>query len=174
MRTMIAALLLACTTLVATAALAQDRVDQATDMQALRTALQKDKRAYVASTLQLTPTEAKRFWPAYETYQRSLDRADRQRVVAVEALISADRPASELYARNLTRELIAPYLRMEKLSDAIVLSWPTNAVDFKLERKSALGTFNWSAYDGNVFGEGSQWKLRLTNTVGQEYFRLKK
>ncbi len=82
---------------------AQDMVD----MQALRKAVQSDKKAFVESTLKLNGAEAKRFWPLYAAYQRDLDMANRRRVVAVEALIALDRPLSDLYARNLATELIA-------------------------------------------------------------------
>ncbi len=52
-------------------AFAQDRVRDVTDMQALRAAVRADKKAYVASMLMLTPAEAKKFWPAYDAYQRT-------------------------------------------------------------------------------------------------------
>src|SRR6185437_1721643 len=51
-------------------AAAQDKGDDATGMQALRTAMKTDKRAYIASQLSLTSAEAKRFWPIYDSYQR--------------------------------------------------------------------------------------------------------
>jgi|SRR5208283_474549 len=78
-----------------------------TDMQALRAAVRADKKALVASTLQLTDVEAKRFWPIYDTYQRELDLANQKRVVAVEGLVSRDRPVSDLYAKTLANDLIA-------------------------------------------------------------------
>ena len=59
------------------------------------------------STLKLTPAEAKRFWPIYDTYQRVVDSTNQRRVVAVEALISRDKPITDLYAKNLATELIA-------------------------------------------------------------------
>ncbi len=86
---------------------AQDKPADVTDMQALRTAVRTDKKALVASTLNLTPAEAKKFWPLYDEYQRNLDMTNRRRVVAVQQLIAQDKPASDLYARNLANELIA-------------------------------------------------------------------
>jgi hypothetical protein len=85
-------------------ALAEDRIADVTDMQALRKAAQADKKALVASTLKLTDAEAKRFWPVYDAYQRDLDVANRRRVVAVEGLIALDKPVSDLYAKNLSNE----------------------------------------------------------------------
>ena len=77
-----------------------------TDLQALRTAVQADKKALVATTLNLTPAEANKFWPLYDAYQRTLDRANRQRSVTLEGSIARDTPVSDLYARNLARDLI--------------------------------------------------------------------
>src|ERR1700674_865410 len=88
-------------------AAAEDKVADITDMQALRGAVRSDKKALVASTLKLTDAEAKRFWPVYDAYQRDVDLANRRRNVTLEALIGLDKPASDLYARNLANELIA-------------------------------------------------------------------
>jgi Spy/CpxP family protein refolding chaperone len=77
------------------------------DMQALRTGLRTDKKALVMNTLTLNDAEAKKFWPIYDAYQRSVDAANRRRVVAAEQLIGTDRPISDLFARALANELIA-------------------------------------------------------------------
>ncbi len=87
--------------------LAQDKVPEVTDMQALRKAINTDKKALVESVLDLTPAEAKKFWPIYTAYQRSLDAADRQRAVVLEGLAARERPASDLYARSLAVGLIS-------------------------------------------------------------------
>ncbi len=76
-------------------------------MNALRAAVRADKKALVASTLKLTTLEAKRFWPIYENYQRVLNATNRRLALAVEAVVTLDRPISDLYARNLANELIA-------------------------------------------------------------------
>ena len=86
---------------------AEDKIADVTDMQALRKAVQSDKKAFVASTLKLTDVEAKRFWPVYDAYQRDLDVANRRRVVAIEGLIGLNKPMSDLYAKNLANELTA-------------------------------------------------------------------
>jgi hypothetical protein len=88
-------------------AAAQDKNADMTDMQALRAAVKADKRALVASTLQLTDAEAKKFWPLYDAYQRTLDATNRQRNLVVVDLVALDKPLSDLYARTLARELIA-------------------------------------------------------------------
>jgi hypothetical protein len=85
---------------------AQDKAD-VTDMQALRNAVRADKKAFVASVLNLTDAEAKKFWPLYDGYQRDVDLANRRKNVVLEVLISRDKPFTDLYARNLATELIA-------------------------------------------------------------------
>jgi Spy/CpxP family protein refolding chaperone len=84
----------------------QDRTAEEAAIAALRKAVQTDKRALVASTLQLTDAEAKKFWPIYDSYQRVYDMLNRERNTALEGLVARDRPMSDLYARNLANELI--------------------------------------------------------------------
>jgi len=101
------ALVCAWSLLAAPMAIAEGNAADATDMQALRTAVRADKKAFVASTLKLTDAEAKRFWPIYDNYQRAVDSANQRRVVAVEGLIALDKPISDLYAKSLANDLIA-------------------------------------------------------------------
>jgi hypothetical protein len=107
MRKILAAVMFAAALGVQEPAWAEGSVADVTDMQALRTAVRADKKAFVASTLQLTPAEAKRFWPIYDNYQRVLDATNRRLALAVEAVVTLDKPISDLYARNLANELIA-------------------------------------------------------------------
>jgi hypothetical protein len=102
-----AAVLFFAAMIAAQSAWAEDKIADVTDMQVLRAAVRADKKAFVASTLKLTPAEAKRFWPVYDNYQRIVDSANERRVVVVEALIALDKPISDLYARNLANELVA-------------------------------------------------------------------
>lgn len=87
--------------------LAQNKDGDVTDMQALRAAVKSDKKAFVASTMNLTAAEAKKFWPIYDAYQRSVDVSNQRRSLAIEAVIAKDQSLSNLYARNLANELIA-------------------------------------------------------------------
>lgn len=107
MKMTVATLLFAVVSIMTPIASAEDKIAEVTDMQVLRTAVKSDRKAFVATTLKLSDAEAKKFWPIYEAYQRSLDAANRRRVVAVEGLIVHDKPISDLYARNLASELIA-------------------------------------------------------------------
>jgi Spy/CpxP family protein refolding chaperone len=103
----VSAVVCAWSLLAAPMTLAQGNAADAADMQALRHAVRADKKALVASTLNLTEAEAKKFWPIYDGYQRNLDLINRQRVLAVEGVIALDKPISDMYARTLSNQLIA-------------------------------------------------------------------
>jgi Spy/CpxP family protein refolding chaperone len=79
----------------------------ATEMNALRAGVKTDKKALVASTLNLTDAEAKKFWPIYDAYQRDLDLATRRCNVVVVDVVGTGKPISDLYAKNLANELLA-------------------------------------------------------------------
>jgi len=107
MKKILATALLAAAMIVTLTVRAEDKIADVTDMNALRTAVRADEKAYVASMLKLTPTEAKRFWPVYDAYQRDVEVADRRRAVVVEAIVVMDKPLTNLYAKTLANELIA-------------------------------------------------------------------
>jgi hypothetical protein len=86
---------------------AQEGPADTPEIQKLRAGVKTDKRALVNSIVQPTPAEAKKFWPLYDAYQRSLDASNRQRARAVEGLVGRDKPLTDLYARDLVRDLIA-------------------------------------------------------------------
>jgi len=107
MKKNLAAVIVAAAMLAAPLAGAADSAAPVNDLQAMQKAVKADKRAYVASVLDLTPAEAKKFWPIYDAYQLDIDMANRKRSVALEGLIARDRPLSDLYAKQLANELIA-------------------------------------------------------------------
>ena len=107
MKKNLAAVLFAVASIALQSAWAQDKAGDVTDMQALRAAIKSDKKAFVESTMNLTSAEAKRFWPIYDAYQRSVDVGNRRRALAIEAVIAKDQSLSNFYARNLANELIA-------------------------------------------------------------------
>ena len=101
------ALALVAATLAAPLSRAADAGADVTDMQALQSAVKADKRGYVASVLKLNDAEAKKFWPIYDLYQKSLNLADRRRTRAIVEVVGTDRPMTDPYARSLATELIA-------------------------------------------------------------------
>ena len=107
MNKIVTVLFFAVASLAAPIGLAQNKDGDVTDMQALRAAIKSDKKTFVAATLQLTPAEAKKFWPIYDAYQRTIDASNRKRALAVEAVVAKDEDLSNAYARNLATDAIA-------------------------------------------------------------------
>jgi len=87
--------------------LGQGNAGDGTDLQALRQAVKNDKRAYVESVMKLDAAEAKRFWPIYDTYQRSLEQTGRRRNVALQELMFRDKALTNLSAKHYANELLA-------------------------------------------------------------------
>jgi hypothetical protein len=107
MKKLLIAAVMACAYCAAPGAWGQPAVNDVTDMQALRQAVKNDKRAFVESVMKLDAAEAKRFWPIYDTYQRSLDSMGRRRVVAVQGLMFRDKPITNLAAKRYAAEMLA-------------------------------------------------------------------
>ena len=128
---------------------AQDRTADEAALAALRTAAQKDKRALVASTLNLTADEAKKFWPIYDSYQRDFDMLNRRRNTALEGLVARDRPMSDLYARNLANELIGTEEQeikaRRKMHNAVMRALPPKKAARYLQLESKIRAVQ--AYD---------------------------
>ena len=59
-----------------TPAFAQDNTQIQDNMQILAEKLKADKKFVVAQNMQLTESEAKGFWPVYESYQKDLQEID--------------------------------------------------------------------------------------------------
>lgn len=144
-----AAALLAIVVIAAPSAWAEDKVADVTDMAALRTAVNADRKALVVSTLALTDAEARKFWPLYDTYQRAVDVANRQRAVVIEELLSRDKPLSDLYARRLASELIgadeAEVKARRKLQNAVMKALPPKKAARYLQLEAKIRAYQ--AYD---------------------------
>jgi hypothetical protein len=149
MKKYLVASLFAAAVLAALPARAEDKIADVTDMQALRAAVRTDKKAFVESTLKLTPAEAKKFWPLYDAYQRVLDTTGRQRAVIVESLVSMDKPLSDLYAKNLANGLIAAdeaeLKGRRKLHNAVMKALPDKKAARYLQLESKIRAVQ--AYD---------------------------
>ena len=106
MKKIIVAAVFAAVAAAAPLAAAQDAAAVA-DLQAMQQAARKDKRALVADKLQLTPAEAKKFWPIYDQLQMDLQNVNRARNLALETLVSRDKPVSDAYAKQIVGDLMS-------------------------------------------------------------------
>jgi hypothetical protein len=139
---------LACVTFLAMALLAaspgraQDKASDATDMQALQSAVRADKRGYVTSSLALTDAEAAKFWPVYDTYQTQLDAANRRRTVALVGVAGRGSTISGLHARQVVKELVAAddaeLKARRKLHDGVMKALPTRKAIRYLQLESKI------------------------------------
>jgi Spy/CpxP family protein refolding chaperone len=109
MKTTLSALLLAAAVLAVPGAYAQAAATAETSLQALAAEVRSDKRAFVNGALKLTEDEAKRFWPIYETYQRSVEANTRRLTRMVEDVVAVGARTTDAYAKNLAAQYLAAY-----------------------------------------------------------------
>ena len=109
MRLVLAATLLACG-----AAWAQAPAQTA---DSVRQAARADKRGLVERNMQLTPDEARRFWPVYDAYQKDLDRIVQRQNRAVLDYVNQESSMSDANARRLAKEVVAADIDEIKLRD---------------------------------------------------------
>ena len=110
MKTHVPALLLSLALVAAPAATAQTTAAADGPLQAFAAQARPDKRAYVSGTLGLTEAEAKRFWPVYDAYQRSVEANTRRLTRMVEDVVSVgERVANDAYAKNLASQYLVAY-----------------------------------------------------------------
>jgi Spy/CpxP family protein refolding chaperone len=121
---------------------AQSKASDVTDMQTLQAAVRADKRGYVASALALTDAEAAKFWPVYDAYQTQLDAANRRRTVALLGVEGRASTISDLYARNVVKELVAAddaELKARRtLRDRVMKALPTRKAIRYLQLESKI------------------------------------
>ena len=73
-------------------------------MELLRQKMKADKKLVVGANIELTESEAQRFWPIYEDYQRDLQKIN-QRIVAL-----IERYAADYRNKSLTDEKAKPLI----------------------------------------------------------------
>jgi hypothetical protein len=115
-------------------------------MEAIRNAIQADKKAYISDYLQLTQAEGKEFWPYYNSYQFDLQKvnerlvklindyaktyqnmSDQDAIQMVDAYLAIERDQlklKELYFRTLRKTLpvkkVTRYMQLENKINALV------------------------------------------------------
>jgi hypothetical protein len=85
---------------------AQTAPAAANTLDQVRDAARADKRAYVAGVLKLTGEEAKRFWPIYDNYQRSVETNTRRLTRMVEDVVAVDNRTTDAYSKKIADELL--------------------------------------------------------------------
>lgn len=95
--------------------------------------------------------------------------------------ISTDEAASSAFsltagylAEPLTLEIAGPTLVLGLGADSILLSWPTAAAGFHLERSSDIGSNNWVPVSDPPTIVGTSATLTVPIDAAAQFFRLKK
>ena len=106
----LAAAMMAAGMLTAGAALAQQAapaVAAPSALESVRQAVRSDRRGVVDKYMQLTPDEAKKFWPVYDAYAKDLDKVVARQNRAVLDYVNTESSMSDGNAKRLAKEVIA-------------------------------------------------------------------
>jgi len=130
MKTNLSALLLAAAVLVTPGAFAQAPATAEASLQSLAAEARADKRAFVSGTLKLTEAEAKRFWPIYDSYQRSVEANTRRLTRMVEDVVAVGDRTTDAYAKSLAAQYLEAYDEeardFRKLHKSVMKTLPAN------------------------------------------------
>lgn len=95
-----------CLMLCATPAVSQTTIAQLTPAEWLAK-IQADKRGLVAKAMDLTPEEAKKFWPLYDTFQRELAVPQSSYTRAVLDVVAAGNVMTDANAKRLVDQVLS-------------------------------------------------------------------
>ena len=99
------------------ALLAAPAFGQASDSALLLARIQADKKAIVEKSLNLTPAEAKKFWPLYDKFQKELDAPHREYALAVRDYVGAEKSMTDANAARLARVVLAASVSEAKIRE---------------------------------------------------------
>jgi len=116
-RTAAALALSACVGAWAAGAEAPPAAPAASPTDVVRQASRVDKRGLVERNMHLTAEEAKKFWPLYDDYQRSLDAIARRQNRALLDYINAEDSMTDANAKRIAREILAADADEQKLRE---------------------------------------------------------
>jgi len=85
--------------------------------ESVRQAVQADKRGLVERNMQLTPEEAKKFWPIYDVYQENLEPIVRRQNRAVMDYINAESSMTDANAKRIAKEFLDADADEQKLRE---------------------------------------------------------
>ena len=113
----IAALVLGCEAAWPAAAQAPLPPEDAAKIAAVREQARTDKRTLVEKNMQLTPDEAKKFWPLYDDYQKSLEKIVQRQNRAVLDYVNAESSMTDGNAKRIAREVLAADAEEQRLRE---------------------------------------------------------
>lgn len=84
----------------------------------VRQAITADRRGVVEKYMQLTPEEAKKFWPLYDKYQGDLDPIVKRQNRVVLDYVNTESSMTDANAKRLVNELLAVEADEQKLRES--------------------------------------------------------
>ena len=113
-------------------ALAQEK--PADTMQIVRDKVAADKKLFIAANMGLTESEAKGFWPVYESYQAELEQVEARTGRLIEEYARTYRAMSDQVARKLLNEFLTIEADRLKLRETYVPRFRKALPDTKVGR----------------------------------------
>jgi len=114
------------------------------DIKMLRSDLRSDKKQIIAQNLQLTDTQAEKFWPVYDAYAKELAKLGDQRYAIIQDYANnyntlTDAQADDLLKRMLAVDASAAALRQQwEPKFRKVLTGKQTALFMQLDRRISL------------------------------------
>lgn len=112
----LAVILIALCAALATPLLAQDK--PADNNQLVLEKVKADKKLLVAENMQLTESEAKAFWPVYESYQRDLGKINDRLIKLIDDYAASYQTMTDAAANKLVDEAVAIEADRTKLAQS--------------------------------------------------------
>jgi len=101
----------------ASPALAQDKADAERTSAEWLALIQADKRAIVAKSMDLTPEEAAKFWPLYDSFQRELAVPRNAITRALLDYIAAGHTVTDANAKRIVEQMLAAQKEEARLQE---------------------------------------------------------
>jgi len=113
---------------------------------AVRKAAATDKRGLVERNMQLTPEEAKKFWPIYDEYQKELDKIVQKSNRAVLDYVNAESSMTDDNAKRIAKEVLQADADEQRLRDRtakkVMAALPAKKAVRFLQIENKLRTLN--------------------------------
>ena len=102
--------------LTAPSVVAQEKGAQLTSAE-WRTKIQADKKGIVERAMKLTAEEGKKFWPLYDSFQRDLEKPNREYAKAVVDYVAAGESLTDANAKRLAEQVLAASIEESRLRE---------------------------------------------------------
>jgi hypothetical protein len=80
--------------------------------------------------------------------------------------------ATNMFLLDNIKYIVSPALSIQSSNNAVILSWPTNAIGFTLQQNSAFATEGWTAVTNAPIIVNGQSQVLLSEISGRSFFRL--